>query len=146
MTTAIAGAEVAARLTPGLAENIIEAQENSLLVKGSAIKAILFFLKGTPGLEFNYLNDITAVDYWDYFEVVYQLTSIIHNHKLAVKTRLKGREDLVLPSVVGVYKGADFQEREIFDLMGIEFEGHPNLKRIMLWEGFNGHPLRKDYL
>jgi NADH:ubiquinone oxidoreductase subunit C len=51
-----------------------------------------------------------------------------------------------MPSVTGLWRGADFQEREIYDLLGISFEGHPNLKRIMLWEGFDGHPLRKDFL
>jgi NADH-quinone oxidoreductase subunit C len=146
MTTVFAAAEVAAKLVPKFTESIIEARENSLLVKSSSIKSILAFLKGAPGLEFDYLNDITAVDYWDYFEVVYQLTSIKNNHKLTVKTRLAGRDNLNLPSMVDVYKGADYQEREIFDLMGIKFEGHPNLKRIFLWEGFQGHPLRKDYL
>jgi NADH-quinone oxidoreductase subunit C len=146
MTLALGAPGVAAKLAPKFTENIIEAQENSLLVKSSSIKNILAFLKGAPGLEFNYLNDITAVDYWDYFEIVYQLTSIQHNHKLMVKTRLNGRENLSLPSVVSVYKGADYQEREIFDLMGIKFEGHPNLKPLLLWEGFKGYPLRKDYL
>jgi NADH-quinone oxidoreductase subunit C len=146
MTLALGAAEVAAKLAPKFTESIIEASQNVLLVKSSSIKNILAFLKGAPGLEFDYLNDITAVDYWDYFEVVYQLTSIKNNHKLTVKTRLTGRDNLSLPSVVDIYKGADYQEREIFDLMGIKFEGHPNLKRIVLWEGFQGHPLRKDYL
>jgi NADH-quinone oxidoreductase subunit C len=146
MTMAVAGAEVAAKLAPKFTESIIETQENSLLVKSSAVKDILAFLKETPGLEFNYLNDMTATDYWDYFEVVYQITSIPNNQKMVIKTKLAGRENLSLPSVVSVYKGADYQEREIFDLLGIKFEGHPNLKRIFLWEGFQGYPLRKDYL
>jgi NADH-quinone oxidoreductase subunit C len=146
MTTAPAGADIAAKLAPNLTEYVVETQENALLVKSTAIKDILAFLKSAPGLEFNYLNDMTATDYWDYFEIVYQITSITHNQKICVKTRLPGRDNLSLPSVVSVYKGADYQEREIFDLLGIKFEGHPNLKHIVLWEGFKGYPLRKDYL
>ncbi|GAH82618.1 unnamed protein product [marine sediment metagenome] len=63
-----------------------------------------------------------------------------------LKVRCYDRENPTLPSVVGIWRGADFQEREIFDLFGIGFEGHPNLRRIVLWEGFEGHPLRKDFL
>ncbi len=146
MTTALVAKEIAAQITQEFTGTVVEANQNIILVKSEAIRDILSFLKNTSGLEFDYLNDITAVDYWDYFELVYQLTSIKHNHKITIKTRLNGRENLKLPSIVSVYKGADLQEREIFDLMGITFEGHPNLKRILLWEGFNGHPLRKDYL
>ena len=74
------------------------------------------------------------------------MTSMNKHHTAIVKTRLDGRDELTLPSVYHLWRGADFQEREIWDLMGISFAGHPNLKRIMLWEGFDGHPLRKDYL
>ena len=68
------------------------------------------------------------------------------NSSLIIKSRCYGRdEELSMPSLVEVWKGADYQEREVWDLMGIRFEGHPNHKRIMLWEGFPGHPLRKDF-
>ena len=86
------------------------------------------------------------MDYIEYFEVVYHLTSFTHQQTAVVKTRLPGREGLSLPSTYYVWRGSDFQEREVWDLMGIRFDGHPNMKRIMLWEGFEGHPLRKDYL
>ena len=69
-----------------------------------------------------------------------------HNHSLVIKTRCYGRDNLAVPSIVSLYEGANVQEREIYDLMGISFEGHPNMKRIFLWDGFEGHPLRKDYL
>ena len=104
------------------------------------------FMKSDVGLDFNFLNSITAIDYINHFEIVYHLTSIDKEHTAIIKTRLDGREELSLPSVYHLWRGADFQEREIWDLMGIGFSGHPNLKRIMLWEGFDGHPLRKDYL
>ena len=96
-------------------------------------------------MEFNFLNAVSAVDYIEHFEVLYHLTSFEHNHSAVVKTRVYGRENPSVPSVVEVWPGADFQEREVWDLMGVAFEGHPNLKRIMLWEGFPGHPLRRDF-
>ena len=101
--------------------------------------------KGMNLIDFDYLTNITAIDYYDYFEVVYQLTSLKQNRSLVLKTRCYGRENPVLPSLVSLWRGADFQEREIYDLMGIRFEGHPNMKRIVLWDGFPGYPLRKDY-
>ena len=104
------------------------------------------FLRDDPDLDFQFLNSISAVDFVDHFQVVYHLTSLSLEHTGVVKTRLYGRDDLTLPSVYNIWRGADFQEREIWDLMGIRFDGHPNMKRILLWEGFEGHPLRKDYL
>ena len=115
-------------------------------VKPTRIFDVCAFLKSDSGLDFDFLSSISAVDYIDHFEVVYHLTSLNKQHTAIVKTRLDGREDLTLPSVYYLWRGSDFQEREIWDLMGISFSGHPNMKRIMLWEGFDGHPLRKDYL
>jgi NADH:ubiquinone oxidoreductase subunit C len=92
----------------------------------------------------DYPASITAIDYMDYFEVVYQLRAIATGLDVTLKVRV-WREDPKLPSVFEVWPGADFQEREIWDLMGVEFEGHPNLTRILLWDEFVGHPLRKDY-
>jgi len=146
MTVALSGKEVAAKLEQQFPASIIESNEDSLLVKSESLFELTSFLKTTPGLEFDYLNCITAVDYFDYFEVIYQLTSMEHNHSLVVKVRCYDRENPTVPSIVSLYKGADFQEREVYDLMGIRFEGHPNMKRIFLWDGFQGHPLRKDYL
>ncbi len=120
--------------------------ENVLWVKPSRVADVASFLKTDAGLDFNFLNSITAIDYINHFEVVYHLTSLDKQHTAIIKTRLDGREELSLPSVYHLWRGADFQEREIWDLMGVSFPGHPNLKRIMLWEGFEGHPLRKDYL
>ena len=146
MTIALSGKEVASQFEEKSLGSIVESSRNYLVVKDDSLLAILAFLKETPGLDFDYLNFVTAVDYYDYFEVVYQLGSLEHNHSLVVKTRCYDRENPVLPSAVGLWQGADFQEREIYDLLGIRFEGHPNMKRIFLWEGFQGYPLRKDYL
>jgi NADH-quinone oxidoreductase subunit C len=126
---------------PGAAEEV----GNSLLVRPASLLKVMAYLKETPELDFAYLNYITAVDYYSYFEIVYQLTSLAHNHTIIVKTRCPGRNNLSVPSVTGLWQGADYQEREIYDLMGIGFKGHPNLKRLFLWDGFPGHPLRKDF-
>ena len=82
----------------------------------------------------------------EYFEIVYHLLSMRRNASVVLKTRCYGRDEPVVPSVVDIWRGAELQEREIWDLMGIRFEGHPNMKRVLLWEEFPGHPLRKDYL
>ena len=146
MTVSLSVGEVAQQITERFPDVIVEADDTSIAVNSESLLAVATFLKDTPGLDFDYLSAITAVDYYDYFELVYQLISITHNHSLVVKTRCYDRENPAVPSIVSLWQGADFQEREIYDLMGIRFDGHPNLKRIVLWEGFEGHPLRKDYL
>ena len=146
MIVTLSGKEIAAKLEDKLPGSIAESNQDYLVVKDGSLLAVAAFLKDTPDLNFDYLNYITAVDYFEYFEVVYQLTSLEHNHSVVMKVRCYHRENPSLPSVVGLWQGADFQEREIYDLMGIRFEGHPNMKRIFLWEGFQGYPLRKDYL
>jgi len=144
MTIALPGKEIADKLAGKFPGTIIDSNQNYCLVKSEALLRIGTFLKDNPELDFKYLNYITAVDYYEYFDVIYQLTSLQYNHSIILKTRCP-RDSAVLPSVVGLWRTADFQEREIYDLMGIRFEGHPNMKRIVLWEGFAGHPLRKDF-
>jgi len=98
-------------------------------------------------LGYNYLASATAVDYLgkgDHLEMVYHLCRTAGGPPLVLKAQTP-RETATLPSLVGVWPGADFQEREAWDLMGIRFEGHPDLRRILTWEGFAGHPLRKDW-
>ena len=146
MTVSLSGSEVAKQITSNFPEAVSETSAQAIVVKSESLFDIAEYLKNSPELNLDYLNYITAVDYYDYFELVYQLTSIEYNHSLLVKTRCYDREQPIVPSVVSLWRGADYQEREIYDLMGIGFEGHPNLKRIVLWEGFEGHPLRKDYL
>jgi len=145
MTVALSGKEIASRVAEKLPDSVVESGADYLLVDSGSLLDTMAFLKNTPELNFDYLNYITAVDCFDYFEVVYQFTSFEHNHSLVVKARCYDRENPALPSVIGLWQGADFQEREIYDLMGIRFDGHPNMKRIFLWDGFPGHPLRKDY-
>ena len=145
MTRAVQGEELAGYVRQKFPDAVKEFRGDSLWVEPSEMREVAEFLRDEPRLAFNFLNAVSAVDYVSYFEVVYHLTSLEHNHSAVVKTRLYSREEPTAPSVVPVWPGADFQEREIYDLMGVSFEGHPNLKRIMLWEGFPGHPQRKDF-
>jgi NADH-quinone oxidoreductase subunit C len=145
MTVALTAKEITSLLKDKFAGAIEEAGNNGALVKSESLTAVAAYLKDTESLKFEYLNYITAVDYYRYFEVVYQLTSLEYNRSVILKTRCYGRENPSLPSVAGIWQGADFQEREIYDLFGITFKGHPNMKRIFLWDGFQGYPLRKDF-
>ncbi len=146
MTVSLSGSEVAKQITKNFPDSVSETSGDAVLVKGESLFKVAEHLKNSAEFDFDYLSHITAVDYYDYFEVIYQLISLTYNHGLVLKTRCYSRDKPTLPSVVGLWGGADFQEREIHDLFGISFEGHPNLKPIFLWEGFKGHPLRKDYL
>lgn len=145
MTASLATREVVKQISARHPGAVVEATGGAILVNRQSLREVMAYLKNTPGLDFNYLSTISAVDYYQQFEVVYQLVSIEHNHSLVIKTRCD-RENARLPSVVNLWHSADFQEREIYDLMGITFEGHPNMKRIVLWPEFEGHPQRRDYL
>jgi NADH-quinone oxidoreductase subunit C len=145
MTKPLVGQDVAELIAEHIPQVVVEASDEWVIIRPDLLLQVAQFLKATPGLEFNYLNCVTGVDYLDYLEVVYHLTSMEHNHSLVLKVRCS-REKPEVSSVVSVWRGADLQEREIFDLLGIIFVGHPNLKRIFMWEGFKGHPLRRDYL
>ena len=105
------------------------------------------FLRDSTDLKFNLLTDVTCVDWYPSdprFEVVYQLFSISRKARLRLKVRLTG-DDTRISSVISIWPSCNFFEREVFDLFGIQFEGHPYLKRIMMPEDWKGHPLRKDY-
>jgi NADH-quinone oxidoreductase subunit C len=104
------------------------------------------FLRDTPGLEFDFLTDLTAVDYPSRpkrFDVVLHLYSMTQNHMVRVKAGVGENE--TIPSVWPVWKTANWQERECFDMFGVVFTGHPDLRRILLPEDWEGFPLRKDY-
>ena len=146
MTVPLSGKEIASKIEEKFPGSVVESSQDNLVVKSDSLTDVARFLRDSEGLDFDFLNFITAVDYYDHFEVVYLLSSLEHNHSLTIKARCHDRENPVLPSVMGLWQGADFQERELYDLFGITFEGHPNMKRIFLWEGFVGHPLRKDFI
>jgi NADH-quinone oxidoreductase subunit C len=146
MTLAISGQNIVDMLTTRFPDSIMASDALSVAVKLEQVFTIMEHLKTSVDYDFNYLTDLTAVDYYEYFEIVYRITSLTHNHMAVIKTRCYNRNNPICPSVTGLWKGADYFEREIFDLFGITFSGHPNMKRIFLWEGFEGYPLRKDYL
>jgi len=109
----------------------------------------LAWLKQTPGQEFDYLTDVTAVEYRDPerpLEVVWQVRSLGRKVDLRVKVALDTAEPLEVPSVYDLWKGADWLEREVYDMFGVVFTGHPDLRRIIMWETYaEGYPLRKDF-
>lgn len=105
------------------------------------------YLRDDAELAFDFLADVTAVDYLGSiprFELVYHLKSLTRGHRLRLKARVS-EDEARIDSLVGVWRGADWLERETWDMYGIRFEGHPDLRRIYLYEEFQGHPLRKDY-
>lgn len=146
MTKALSGQLVAARIEESFPGAVTRHGPEEVHVLKEKLPEVARFLCDDNNLAFNYLAFLTSVDYVDFFEVVYRLVSFRYNHLIVIKTQVFEREAPTVPSLIGVWRGAENQEREVYDLMGVRFEGHPNLKRIFLWEGFDGHPLRKDFL
>ncbi|MBL8145262.1 MAG: NADH-quinone oxidoreductase subunit C [Anaerolineae bacterium] len=144
-------AELLREALPGVLLDVKEFRgETTLIVAPESIVAAVRFLRDTRGLVYNYLSDISAVDYYPEatrpgrFGVSYHLYSHLYVRRLRVKVFLQ-EDDPVLPSVVGVWPAADWLEREIFDMMGIIFEGHPDLRRVLMPQDWEGHPHRRDY-
>lgn len=121
-----------------------EEAQTALLVEPHRLLDVLGFLKTNESYQFNMLRNLTAVDYLEYIEVVYHLYSLSLRQSVTVKTRC-GMEDSQIPSVTLIWPAANFQEREVYDLLGVKFTGHPDLRRILLRDEFEGHPLRKTY-
>jgi len=120
--------------------------ELMVTIEASAVTKLLTFLRDDQNCQFKQLVDVTAVDYPDRearFTVVYNLLSLRHNQRVRVKIAVA--EGATLASVVGVFSSANWLEREVWDLFGIAFSGHPDLRRILTDYGFEGHPLRKDF-
>lgn len=120
----------------------------SVIVKKDRLREIMEYLHDTPELCFSYLRDICGVDYFGRkeprFEVVYQLYSISHRHMIRIRAEVP-EDDPFIDSVVSIWDGADWHERECYDMFGIQFKGHPDLRRILMPEDWEGYPLRKDY-
>ena len=117
-----------------------------IYISSESINDVMKFLKEDVEMDFNFLTSITAVDYIEFIEIIYHLYSIDRNHRVVLKTKCYKIDNPIVPSISKLWKGAELQEREIWDLVGVEFSGHPNMKRVLLWEGFEGHPLRRSYL
>ena len=130
-----------------IAEIIEFRDEVTLVVHRKHLLSVAQYLAGEPSLKFSFLSDISAVDRFPLeprFEMNYHLLSFDLNRRLRLKVRLAGT-DPVIPSVCPVWPTANWHERETFDLFGIRFEGHPDLRRILLPDEWEGYPLRKDY-
>jgi len=123
--------------------------ETSVLLAPQDLTRACRFLRDDPDLAFDFLTDVTAVDRLDLpestprFEVVYHLYSLQHRRRVRLKVRVNGGE--AVPTVTGLWPAANWHEREVFDMFGVPFEGHPDLRRILMPEDWEGHPLRKDY-
>ncbi len=138
--------------------------QTTLVVPAEALHDVMLFLRKDDRCAYDFLSDVTCVDYLNYpqtaggprgrFGVVYNLVSYPHNRRLFVKVLLdptldtSGIEEdpgLHVASVTDIWPGAEWTEREVFDMFGIRFDNHPDLRRILLWEKYPAHPLRKDY-
>ena len=117
-----------------------------LLVEPNDVLRVCEVLKAAP-YDLDYVSNLTAVDYPpDRMDMVYHLYSMSHKHgPVTIRVRLP-RANPVIGSLTPLYRGAEFQEREVYDLFGVTFEGHPDLRRILMWDEFVGHPMRKDYV
>ena len=121
--------------------------ELSLYIERTALREACITLKNDSALQYDALSDITCVDWQPLtprFEVVYQLFSTVTKRQVRLKVRLP-EADASVDSLTPIWQGANFFEREVFDLFGVRFDQHPNLKRIMMPDNWEGHPLRKDY-
>lgn len=130
-------------------EEIIEAiGEITVVAKREGLVELMTWLRDEPGLRFNYLSDIGGVDLGEFasprFAVAYQLYSLDHNHRLRVKVFLE-EDDARLPTMWNVWKASNWLEREIYDMFGVIFDGHPDLRRILMPADYDGYPLRKDF-
>jgi len=123
--------------------------ETTVVVDAASVLEVVRWLHDDPSQRYDYLSDVTAVEYRDLeepIEVVWHLRSLPFRRFLRLKARLPKNRPLEVPSVWPVYRGADWLERECFDMFGIQFTGHPDLRRILMWEQYReGYPLRKDF-
>ena len=124
----------------------IVVEGTSLIIPKEKWLEIAQFLKTNSEYNLDFLSSVTGVDYIQHMEVVYHIYSIAKpDGTLSIKVRTD-RDNGHVPSVVPVWRSAEYQEREIYDLFGIHFDAHPDLRRIFMWEGFEHHPMRKDYV
>lgn len=129
------------RKTPGQ----VRGEELHVQVDRAALVEVGAHLRQDPALFFDSISFLTSVDFKTHFEMVYRLTSTRYRHDIVLKVKVEDRANPEVPTVTSVWPGADWPEREVFDLMGIRFAGHYNMRRILLPDDWEGYPLRKDY-
>jgi NADH-quinone oxidoreductase subunit C len=136
------------KLGPRVLDALLFRDDDILMLDRAGLRESFRFFKEDSKLGLGFLADITAVDYWQKkeprFEVVYQIAALKGGRRLRVRVPVP-EEDATVDSLTPLWKGANFLEREVWDLFGIRFIDHPDLRRILLYEEFQGHPLRKDY-
>lgn len=154
---------LSARFGPAITGSNLQALDPWIEVAPAALAQVGLFLRDDPPLRFDYLNCISGVDYLatdpkkksdirPHLEVVYHLSSLVHRHRIVLKVILPRWKDDIpgqlpeVPTVSSVWRTALWHEREVFDLVGVRFVGHPDLRRILCPEDWQGHPLRKDYV
>ena len=141
--------DLAARFPDAVERTDVVWGETTVYVRADLLHQVVRWLHEEPSQAYNYLVDITAVEYRDYdrpIEVVWHLRSLSHLSFLRLKVELVKRGPLEVSSITDIFKSADWLERECYDMFGIKFTGHPDLRRILLWENYReGHPLRKDF-
>lgn len=129
-------------------EVMMDVRQPFLRIEPESFVKVCTHLHTAEALWFDFLHSISGVDPGkeeDYLEAVYHLSSLIHEHQIVLKVRIPKDGTDSIPSVASIWKAADWHEREAYDLVGIRFSDHPDLRRILLPEDWNGHPLRKDY-
>jgi NADH-quinone oxidoreductase subunit C len=134
-------------LTEGVLSTHSNLGQDTVVIEASRLMELARLLRDDPELQFNYLMDITAVDHWKAkprFEVVYHFLSLEKKLRLRVKVPVDGPNPEV-DTLCSMWSSANWYEREVYDMFGVTFRGHPNLSRILMYPEFEGHPLRKDY-
>jgi NADH-quinone oxidoreductase subunit C len=144
LLSAFPGAEISIVTNPG------PAAQHSLLLPAALAREIAHFLRDDPALRLDYCSNVTGIDWLKagYLEVVYHLYSMaLKQGPVIIRVRTANRTDAVtVPSLTPVWRACEFQEREVFDLYGVVFSDHPDLRRILMWDEFKDHPMRKDYV
>jgi len=152
----VQGGQILQRLRDRFGGAVVDTHEHrgdaTLVVERGTLVDVLRFCRDEPTLGFDVLMDLTAVDYQKYpgredgprFDVVYHLYSLGHNHRVRVKVRVD-EDDATVPTAVDLWPIANWFEREVWDMFGVRFSGHPDLRRLLMYEEFVGHALRKDY-
>lgn len=144
-TVTLSGAAVAERVGAAVPGAIRAAEDGWVVLEPSHLFDAMAFLRDDPELDGKYLIQLTAVDMVTRFDVVYHVASLAQNHLFELKVPADHEQPKVA-SVTPLWVGANLQEREVYDLFGVVFEGHPDLTRLFLWDKFPGHPLRKDFM
>ena len=140
---------ISGKFSAAILEQEMEVKQPYILIEAEHLPELCMFCLKDERLYFDFLHCISGVDLGEakgQLEVVYHLSSLIHEHQLVLKVRTDRNEPSPIPSVTGVWKAADWHEREAFDLLGIPFADHPDLRRILLPDDWEGNPLRKDYV